>query len=497
MTRTLIPLLLVVFVFGFTVRSPSGEKSVPATPTFAEHIAPIIFNNCTFCHRPGEAAPFSFLRYRDVEKRGRLIRKVTKSRYMPPWHPVPGHGEFLDDRRLDKKDIELIDRWVETGMKLGDEKKIPPVPDFPEGWQLGKPDLVVSMAKAYEVHASGPDIYRNFAIALNLDEDKWVKAVEIRPSARTVVHHSLFYLDDSGTALKLDGKNGTPGFRGMGFRRSGSLGGWAVGATARFYADDLARPLPKGSDLVLSTHFHPSGKLEHEKTTIGLYFTEKPPSRTMTGFQVPPLFGRMSGLDVPAGKKDFKISGTFKVPVDIELLSIGGHAHYICTQMKARATLPDGRVKSLFYVDDWDFNWQGRYQYQNAIKLPAGTVVDAELTYDNSEDNPENPNNPPKRIRWGLQSTDEMGSVIFNAVPVNQEDYAALKASIRSQRFTGRGVNRQLGGLADRLKGLDKNKDGKISKDEIPRELRRLVLRLDTNKDGVIDEEELKALSRP
>ena len=139
MTRTLMPLLLVVFVFGFTVRSQSGEKSVPATPTFAEHIAPIIFNNCTSCHRPGEAAPFSFLRYRDVEKRGRLIRKVTKSRYMPPWHPVPGHGEFLGDRSLDEKDIELIDRWVETGMKLGDEKKIPPVPDFPEVGSWGSP----------------------------------------------------------------------------------------------------------------------------------------------------------------------------------------------------------------------------------------------------------------------------------------------------------------------------------------------------------------------
>ena len=163
-----------------------AQKPLPEKVTFSEHIAPIIFNNCSSCHRAGEVAPFDLLNYRDVQKRGRMIARVTKSRYMPPWHPVPGHGNFSDSRRLQDRDVELIARWVKTGMEEGKAASLPKLPDFPDGWQLGEPDLVVSMEKAYQVRAGGGDIYRNFVVKVALPEDKWVTAIEIRPSARAV-----------------------------------------------------------------------------------------------------------------------------------------------------------------------------------------------------------------------------------------------------------------------------------------------------------------------
>src|SRR5262249_43610484 len=177
-------------------------------------------------------------------------------------------------------------------------------------------------------------------------------------------------------------KDGKPGFRGMGgIARSGSLGGWAVGGTPQHLPGGLAMPLPKGSDLILSTHFHPSGKAEQEKTTVGLYFAKQKPSRTLVGFQAPPLFGMLTGLSIPAGAKDYKVRGSFTAPVDMELVDVGGHAHYLCQTVKATAKLPDGTAKSLLSIPRWDFNWQGRYTYREAVKLPKGTVISVELTY--------------------------------------------------------------------------------------------------------------------
>ena len=477
----------------------SADSEKPAKVTFNEHIAPIVFQSCTECHRPGEPAPFTLATYKDVRKRAKMIRKVTKSRFMPPWHPVPGHGDFADSPRLTEKQIALIDQWVESGMEEGPKDKLPKPPKFTKGWRLGKPDLVVSMDEAFEVPADGPDIYRNFALKLDLDEDKWVTAVEMRPAARSVVHHVLFFLDDSGTARRRDGSDGRPGFKGMGFQISGSLGGWAVGGTPRKLPLGLARPLRKGSDLVLATHFHPSGKVEREKTTIGLYFAEKKPKRTITGFQIPPVFGRFAGIDVPPGEKEYKIGGTFKVPVDMELVTASGHAHYICHKMNAEATLPDGRKIPLFRIDDWDFNWQGNYTYEKPLRLPKGTIIEAELIYNNSESNPRNPFSPPRRIKWGCESTDEMGSLIFNCIAANEKDYRELKDGIRSEQRRGiAGSSGRSGGRASgiigRLMRLDRrgNNNGKVERVEVPREYRALFDRFDPNKDGVLDEEELE-----
>tara|TARA_B100000953_G_scaffold23328_1_gene19221 strand:+ start:401 stop:2077 length:1677 start_codon:yes stop_codon:yes gene_type:complete len=539
---------------GFAALQTSTIAAAKAKPTFTEDIAPIIYNNCTECHRAGQAAPFMLKTYNDVKKRARLITKVTEDHYMPPWHPVEGHGKFVDERRLSGDELATLKNWHKTGMAEGPADKLPEPPKFASDWLLGEPDLIVKMPRAYTMRADGSDIYRSFCIPMDLKEDKWVAGFEVRPSARAVLHHVIIRIDQSGEARKADGAKGTPGFSGMrgigrssrGSRRGGSndvfsgslggLGGWAVGGTPRILPLGLARKLPAGADLVLNSHFHPSGKEEEEQTTIGLYFTDKKPERTLIGFQVPPVFGSISGLDIPAGESNYELKSKFTTPVDIDLVGVGAHMHYIGHTAKAHATLPDGTVKPLFYIDDWDFNWQGRYIYDEPIRLPAGTTVEGTVSFDNSAANPHNQFNPPRRVRWGLESSDEMGSVIFSAVPASEADLDEFNAAVRDhavdearlmaeRRFGSRGGsgrsgrgnitdrleqfrNRRPGGnsgsrlggdwrgrLGERLRELDKNNNGEIEPDEIDESSRRYIRFIDTNKDGRVSKEELSQIS--
>jgi hypothetical protein len=433
--------------------------------TFSEHVAPIVFNQCASCHRPGEAAPFSLLSYDDVRKRGKLIASVTQSRYMPPWHVESEMGSFRDDRRLTSTQIRTIQEWVEAGMPEGDPRKLPPLLNFTPGWQLGQPDLVVSMSEAFEVPADGPDVFRNFAIKLNLKQDEWVTAVEFRSSAKSS-HHALFFLDQTGQAIALDEADRRPGFTGMNFlaadadgvgrggllqrgggaaRRLGgagvSLGGWAVGGVPRHLPEGLARSLPKDSDLVLQMHFHPTGKVEREQAVIGLHFASSAPKRTLTGLQLPPLFGALAGIDIPAGEKRFVIKDSFTLPLDVEVISVGGHAHYLAKEMRMTATLPGGRKLELAEIPDWKFNWQERYYFKDFVKLPKGTRLDVEIVYDNSRDNVNNPNDPPKRVTFGQQSTDEMGSMTIEFVAVNERDLPQYATAVQ-QHLQSSVVNR-------------------------------------------------------
>jgi hypothetical protein len=405
--------------------------------TFADQIAPIIYHQCANCHHPGEAAPFSLTSYEEVKKRGALIAAVTKSHYMPPWHAAPDFGEFQGARRLNDEQIALIGQWVKEGMPSGDLAKAPALPHFVDGWHLGKPDLIVTMPKAFPLPASGPDIYRNFVVPLNITADKWVRAVEFHPGTRAVVHHSLFSYDASGTLRKRDGADGQPGFSGMSGGRSpksGSLGGWAVGATPVPLAEGLAYPLPKGSDLVLQEHFHLTGKPEMEQSTVGIYFADKAPERRLMGIQVPPVFGLGAHLDIPPGEKAYTIHDSFVVPVDVKAWAMGAHAHYLARDMKAIATRPDGAQVPLLWIPDWDFAWQDRYPFKEPFVLPKGTRIDVTLVYDNTADNPHQPSNPPKRVWWGEGSFDEMGSMTVQITAVRKEDEHALALSLQSAR---------------------------------------------------------------
>ncbi len=467
--------------------------------TFTEHVAPIIFNNCSSCHRPGEAAPFPLLNYSDVKKRARQIAEVTGEKYMPPWHADAGYCEFLDERRITDEQIGMLRQWYEEGAVEGKPAKLPPLPKFSEGWQLGKPDLVVTMPDAYTVPAEGQDIYRYFAIPLNLTEDKWVKAIEFRPSARSVVHHCLFFLDTTGTARKQDEADPEPGFNGGGGGRgrgllggggtgdtggrgflggssiNGMLGGWAVGGNLRPLPEGLAWRLPKGADLLLQTHFHPSGKTEQEKSVVGFYYADGPPKQTFTSIQLPPVFGAISGIDIPAGEKNYVVKDSFVLPIDVEAFAVNGHAHQLGKEMKMIATLPNGQQKWLMKIGDWDFAWQEQYTYKKPFLLPKGTRIDSEISYDNSADNPRNPTIPPVRVRWGRMSSDEMGSVTLQVVAATENEMPQLQASLKnhvadtfidraiaeSKKDSGRG-----GFIAGIIKRFDKDSDGKLSGEE-------------------------------
>lgn len=451
----------------------AASRPSPATEvTFSKEIAPIIFQNCTLCHRPGEAAPFDLQTYADVQKRGELITQIVKDRIMPPWKP--GHGDYAlrDELRLTDQQIALIETWVSQGMPEGNRADLPAMPEFTPGWMLGEPDLVVSMKDAFPVPAEGPDIYRNFVIPLNLTTEHWVRAIDFRPSARSVVHHSLFFFDATGKARKLEAEDSQPGFKGgmgaiirlrggapggptliddqgdtgkaqirpIGLAGRGSansgptfgpLGGWALGAMPRPLPTGLAFRLPAGSDLVLSTHFHPSGKAEDETSTIGLYFSKEPTTKKFTGIQIPAAFGAFKGIDIPPGEKEYVIEDTFELPIDVEAFGTSAHAHYLAKTMTLTAILPNGQTKVLLTIPDWDFAWQGQYQFQEYVRLPKGTRLHTRIVYDNSADNPRNPSDPPVRVHFGEESTDEMGSMTLLVVAAIEGEIPQLIAAYK------------------------------------------------------------------
>jgi len=430
----LAPALLVALPFA-----AQAAQEIPVT--FNKQIAPIIYKNCSTCHRPGEAAPFPLLSYQDVAKKGKTIGKVTVSHVMPPWKPEPASYAYRDERRLSAEEIELIQAWVKHGMPEGRAKDKLEPPKFSSGWALGEPDLIVQMPAAYHVPADGPDVYRNMGVPLGLTDDKWVSAIDMKPSARAVVHHVLYFADGNGRAHEKPQQGSEPGFSGM--RAGGAsipLGGWAVGAQPHLFPEGLALRVPKGSDLVIQYHFHPTGKPEAEKSVIGLYFAKKAPERTLTRIQMPPHYSLFSGLDIPAGNPDFVLRDSYTVPVATDAVAVSAHAHYIAKQLKMTATFPDGEVKTLLSIKDWDFAWQDRYFFQQLVPLPKGTKLDVEIHWDNSAENPRNPSSPPMRVTWGEESKDEMGSISLIAVPHAESDLKTLTEDV-SQR--GREIARE------------------------------------------------------
>jgi len=402
---------------------------VSAPPvTFNRQIAPIIYRNCSSCHRPGEAAPFPLLSYADVVKKATMVAKVTQSHLMPPWKAEPASFAYRDERHLSEDEIASLQTWVKNGMPEGDAADKPEPPKFASGWQLGEPDLVVEMPAAYHVPADGPDIYRNIAVPLGLTEDKWIAAIDMRASARAVVHHVLYFADPKGRVHERPQQGAEPGFSGMlAGGASVPLGGWALGAQPHFYPDGLALRLPKGSDFVVQYHFHPTGKPEAEKSLIGFYFAKKPPERTLTRIQMPPSYSLFSGLDIPAGEKDFVIRDSYTLPIAVDAVGVGAHAHYIGKKLKMTATLPNGDIKTLLLINDWDFAWQDRYFFKRLEPLPRSTKLDVEIHWDNSAENPRNPSNPPIQVSWGEESKEEMGSISLIAVPHEESDLGTLQ----------------------------------------------------------------------
>jgi hypothetical protein len=425
-----VPFLILCFVgSGRSVAAETqaaSDSTNHTSPTFNKDIAPVVFAHCSGCHRPGESAPFSLLTYQDVHKHAKQIAEAVAKRYMPPWLPEKGHGDFADDRSLPTEQIELIQHWVAAGSIEGSRADLPPLPKWTFGWQLGTPDLEIKLPP-FTLRAEGKDLYRNFVVPIPVSTRKYVRGVEFQPGNSKVVHHAFINIDPTRFSRRRAEKENPPGFDGMELTESarmpaGHLLGWQPGKTARMGPPGLSWPLETNTDLVLQVHFHPSGKPEQVQPALALYFTEQPP--TNTAFRLNLQFFK---IDIPAGKKDYVINESYTLPIDVKLLGISPHAHYLCKRMEGFALLPDGNRKDLILIKDWDFNWQGDYRYREPIWLPRGTTLSMRFSYDNSADNIRNPNQPPKQVRYGLQTTDEMGELWFQVLPSNAEQRARLE----------------------------------------------------------------------
>jgi mono/diheme cytochrome c family protein len=403
--------------------SSTSETAV----TYTKQIAPILWKNCAGCHRPGEVGPFPLLSYEDAAKRADFLASITSDRRMPPWKAEPDFGRFHDERRLNESEIAMLASWAAAGAPQGDPKDLPEPPKFVEGWTLGQPDLVLEMPDAFTVPASGRDIYQCFVIPIPMTENKTVAAVEFRPGNRSVVHHAILYLDANGAARKRDESEDGPGYRsfgGPGVLPTGGLGGWAPGAMPRRLPEGTGKFLRRGSDLVLQIHYHPDGKIETDRSTVGIYFTKQPATTLVGGLAI-----HSRGLNIPPDEKHYQVTAeSDALPVDVNVLGVAPHMHLLGRKIKVTASTPAGKTVPLVWIKDWDFNWQGQYAFEKPVRLPKGSVIHVEAEYDNSTDNPFNPNSPPKRVHWGEQTTDEMCLV---SVQLTTDSMADLRAITR------------------------------------------------------------------
>jgi tetratricopeptide (TPR) repeat protein len=414
----------------------TGEKAPTVHPTFNRHIAPLVFKHCAPCHRPGESAPFSLLTYSDVHKRARQIVAVTARRLMPPWLPEPDHGEFLDDRRLNKEQIDSIRLWVEEGALEGSPADLPPLPTWTTGWQLGEPDLVIETEIPYTLPAEGSDVFRNFVIPIPVKKRRYVAAVEFRPGNPKLVHHAVFMIDPTRKSLFLDAEDPEPGYTSMFIGEEaqapdGHFLGWTPGKIP-VRNDARSWRLDPGSHLVAQLHMLPTGQPKPVEFRVGFFFSDRPPKRV-------PFMIRLGSKtqDIPAGEKRYVIKDSYVLPVDVELLLVYPHAHYLAREMKGSARLPDGTKLSLIYIKEWDFNWQDDYRYRAPIFLPRGTALSMEYTYDNSADNIRNPHSPPEHVVYGPRSSDEMGDLWLQVLPKRREDLAILKGDFSRKEVFG------------------------------------------------------------
>jgi Flp pilus assembly protein TadD len=395
--------------------------------TFTKDIAPILFANCVSCHRPGEVAPFSLLTYADLVKHADTVAKETRARHMPPWLPEPGEFAILGERRLRDDQIEAIQRWVNGGQVEGNPADLPAAPVWVQGWQLGRPDVMLSLERPYTANPGAEDIYRNLVLRTNLKSAAFVRAVEFKTNGAPI-HHAVIRVDPSPASRRRDGVDGQPGFDGMAWGSvqdpDGHFIGWAPGRGPILAPDGMPWRLDRGADLVIELHLIPPKKPLVIQPTVGLFLTATPPVQT-------PVTVKMSSkvIDIPAGQSDYVVTDTYELPVAVDLMGVYPHAHYLGKEMRVTAALPGGAVKSLLHIKEWNFHWQQDYRYAAPIALPVGTKVTMRYTYDNSDDNLENPHHPPVRVQIGPKSTDEMAELGLQLLPKSRADAARLADS--------------------------------------------------------------------
>ena len=390
--------------------------------TFNRDIAPVLFSNCVTCHREGEVAPFAMTEFSQVSKRAKQIAEVVTSRIMPPWRPVPDYGHFAGERRLSEGQIALLNTWAESGAIEGDPADLPPMPQFPRGWQLGKPDMIVKMVRPFHLPADGPDLYQHFVAPMNLNQDRLIRAIEVHPGNARIVHHAHLFVDTTGEARQLDLADPNEGytrFGGTGLSSPAYLGGWNPGATPHFFPKGCGRQVPRGGDAVFQIHYHPSGKPETDQTEIGIYFAPADAQQLIADLVV-----GNTELVIPAGTAEARFTAEYTTPANVVLMEIRPHMHLLGKSYQVRGILPSGAEVPLIKIDNWDFNWQDSYVFDPMIRLPAGSKIQVQAVFDNSSSNPANPSSPPQTVYFGEESTDEMSSC---AIRVTTDTYAEFQ----------------------------------------------------------------------
>ena len=400
--------------------------------TFTKDIAPIVFKSCVSCHRKGGPAPFALTTYDEVRRRATQIATVTRSRFRPPWKVEPGVGHFVGQDPLTRDEIARLEKWAVAGAPQGEPSAQPPLPNMPDGWLLGQPDLIVKPSRAYTLAAQPTDAFRIFAIRLPVTKRTYVRGIEFHPGNGRVVHHANIRIDRTDATRKLDEADPLPGYDGLMPRSAeypdGHFLGWTPGQVAPLVPPDLAWTLEPGSDLVVQLHLQPSGAVEQVLPEIGLYFSDRPPTRTPTILRL----GSQS-IEIAPGEPRYVIRDAYTLPVDADLLAVQPHAHYRAREIRGTAHLPDGTSRLVMHITDWDFRWQHVYREVTPIRLPKGTRLSMEYTYDNSAENVRNPQLPPAKVYWGQRSKDEMGDLWFQLLATNDRDRLLMREQIAAK----------------------------------------------------------------
>jgi len=416
---------------GALLSVSAGAPGVQPSVTYSKQVAPLIADRCAMCHHPGGSAPFSLLTYPEVKRHATQIAAVTRTRFMPPWKADPSDGPFVGQHPLSDAEIRLFQQWADEGAIEGESNSPAPRQQlWADGWQLGTPDLVVTLPQAYTLAPEGTDVFRIFAIPIPVDRVRWVRGLEFRPGNPKVVHHANIRVDATAASRTLDDRDPAPGYEGLIARSAtypdGHFLGWTPGQIAPLLPSALSWRLEKNTDLVVELHMQPSGKPEPVAPSIGFYFSREPATRTPAMLRL----GRQN-IDIPAGEPRYTITDSYTLPVDVEVEAVQPHAHYRAKDVRGFATLPDGTRRPLIDIADWDFRWQHVYRFVTPLKLPKGTTVAMRYTYDNSAANTRNPQQPPLRARWGQRSSDEMGDLWLQVLPKDDRDLEILSRDFR------------------------------------------------------------------
>jgi peroxiredoxin len=446
-------------------RSASSD-SAQSEVTFSNQIIRILQARCIECHRAGEIGPMDLTNYEEVAGWAEMIQEVIHDGRMPPWHASPHHGKFVNDRSLSEQEIKLIDQWVAAGAPEGDRKDLPEPTKYTEGWQLPKaPDLVVQMAdKPFQVPARGDVRYQYFRVDPGFKEDKWLKAAEIQPSNRAVVHHVLVFVREKGS---FQGLKGDRGF----------LVGYVPGTRVAPYPDGLAKRIPAGSELVFQVHYTPIGTPQEDLTKLGMIFAEADSIQ----YEVVTTSAVQVRLNIPPGDANYKTDATTPEQLpDSELLLMSPHMHLRGKAFRYTLLKPDGTRDILLDVPNYDFNWQTAYRLQEPLRVEAGSKMYCEAVFDNSEENLNNPD-PSARVRWGDQTYEEMMIGYF--------DLAIKRSAERESKSKAPRVPVEM--IQAAAKRWDKNSDKLLERSEVPERWHAIFERLDKNRDEKIDESEI------